>query len=160
MDDLLISLQHDHARLIDGLHGLRSQLAQAPSPDRRRELLRAAEHLQDALLEHFGEEEEALFPFVREKLPALAAQVDDLAGGHDAVCGAIARVLHLARRSDLTPAEVFERAPEAVERLEDAYQQHSEREMALLDDAGRRLGDDERRGLAEAARGLTGARRR
>jgi iron-sulfur cluster repair protein YtfE (RIC family) len=112
------------------------------------------EALRDALLEHFANEEEGLFPFVRQHVPALSAGVDALQRSHDVICGALVRLTHLLDQ-DGRGDEAQRRAIHALyERFEQAYTAHSHDEARLFEELGRTLGDAHRRELAAILRGL------
>jgi iron-sulfur cluster repair protein YtfE (RIC family) len=105
--------------------------------------------LRELLFLHFAREEEGLFPFVSEAVPALAEQVHAMALAHDAVCGALARMYHLAAAN----LEVMALAA-VFARFEAAYASHAEVEAELLQKLGDQLDGDQRARLAELVRGL------
>lgn len=105
--------------------------------------------LRELLFLHFAREEEGLFPFVSETVPELADQVHAMAMAHDAICGGLARMYHLAAaNAELsTVLAVFTR-------FETAYASHAEVEGKLLHTLSSRLGPEQRAQLAELVRGL------
>jgi hypothetical protein len=105
--------------------------------------------LRELLFLHFAREEEGLFPFVAEAVPDLAEQVHAMALAHDAVCGGLARMYHLAAaNAEITGvAAVFAR-------FEAAYASHAEVEAELLHKLGGQLDREQRARLAELVRGL------
>ena len=105
--------------------------------------------LRELMFLHFAREEEGLFPFVSEAVPELADQVHAMAIAHDAICGGLARMYHLAAaNTDLTTIiAVFLR-------FEAAYGAHAEAESELLQQLGSRLDPTQRGRLAELVRGL------
>ena len=105
--------------------------------------------LRELLFLHFAREEEGLFPFVAETVPELAEQVHAMALAHDAICGGLARMYHLAAtNADLTVIlTVFAR-------FETAYASHADAEAALLRELTGRLDGAQRAQLAELVRGL------
>ena len=105
--------------------------------------------LRELLFLHFAREEEGLFPFVAEAVPELADQVHAMALAHDAICGGLARMYHLASANgDLAViAAVFAR-------FEAAYASHASTEAELLRTLHTRLAPDQRRQLADLVRGL------
>jgi hemerythrin HHE cation binding domain-containing protein len=105
--------------------------------------------LRELLFLHFAREEEGLFPLVAELVPELAEQVQAMAMAHDAVCGGLARMYHLAAaNTDLTTIlAVFLR-------FEAAYASHAQIEAELLRTVGERLDAAQLTRLAEAVRGL------
>jgi iron-sulfur cluster repair protein YtfE (RIC family) len=105
--------------------------------------------LRELLFLHFAREEEGLFPFVSEAMPELTEQVHAMEVAHDAICGGLARMCHLAAAN----AEV--QAVLAVfTRFETAYGSHAEMEATLLSTLSRRLDPEQRAQLAELVRGL------
>ncbi len=156
--DLLERLQHDHGpltRAIDQLH----TLLQAP-PDAHtladcwEQFGDLCEYLSDELLEHFGREEEALFPFVLDALPHLEAQVSQLEEEHDSLCGAVTRLGHLAQRGQDAFEEHFTLAQATFGRFEANYLRHAEQERDLLHAVATGLSPEQRIALDTATRGL------
>jgi hypothetical protein len=82
-------------------------------------------------------------------VPDLADQVHAMALAHDAICGGLARMYHLAAaNADLTVIlAVFAR-------FETAYASHAETEAELLRRLSDRLDSAQRAQLAELVRGL------
>jgi iron-sulfur cluster repair protein YtfE (RIC family) len=148
------ALEHSHTALsrlvVDVGRLVRSDAASEASGEALETLTARLEELRDELLEHFANEEEALFPFLRANVPNKIAAVDRLEAGHDAICGAIVRLDHLAARSRTLPSE----AAAFYERFEHAYAAHSRDEAELFEELGRTLTDDQHRALAELLRGL------
>lgn len=105
--------------------------------------------LRELLFLHFAREEEGLFPMVAEMVPDLADQVHAMEIAHDAICGGLARMYHLAAsNTELTTIiAVFQR-------FEAAYAKHAEVEAELLASLSRRLDPDQRKRLAELVAGL------
>lgn len=105
--------------------------------------------LRELLFLHFAREEEGLFPFVAEAVPELADQVQAMALAHDAICGGLARMYHLASaNADLTVIlAVFAR-------FETVYASHADTEAELLRQLGRRLDPAQRARLADLVHGL------
>ena len=105
--------------------------------------------LREQLFLHFAREEEGLFPFVSEAVPDLGEQVHAMALAHDAICGGLARMYHLAAsNAELsTVLSVFTR-------FETAYASHAEVEAKLLNTLSSRLDPEQRAQLAELVRGL------
>lgn len=124
---------HSHAhlgQLMRELATLLSEDAQAISSEARDELPALASELRDELLEHFANEEEGLFPFIRRHFPEKREAVDRLQASHDVICGALVRFSFLAERSPEIPND----ARLAYERFEAAYGNHSRDEAELLDE--------------------------
>jgi len=105
--------------------------------------------LRELLFLHFAREEEALFPFVAEAVPELAGQVHDMALAHDAICGALARMYHLAAANAELNVILA-----VFARFEAAYASHAEAEAELLRRLTGRLDGAQRAQLAELVRGL------
>ncbi len=120
--DPLDGLDHDHAALSDALEALvaaRKSGADAPT------IVELAEHLRDELLDHFGDEEEHLFPELTKLVPAASAELDELQQGHDGLCGLAVRI---AVSAETSPNQL----DALMERLETAYRQHARREIEVL----------------------------
>lgn len=151
MRDPVDELTHDHAdlnRRVLALGELVGLLGE-PDADIRGPLGAALAELRDQLFLHFAREEEGLFPFVAEVEPALAEVVGGLALGHDAICGALARMVHLAD-NDGELSTIFT----LFARFEETYALHAHNEAALLDKLARRLDAGQRERLAELVDGL------
>src|SRR5687768_9994223 len=95
MDDPVRQLAHDHADLNQRVLALAS-LVSRPDAQSAGTLVRPLGELRELLFLHFAREEEGLFPFVADTAPELAERVHDMASAHDAICGALARMYHLA----------------------------------------------------------------
>ncbi len=141
MKDPVKALAHDHGDLNRRVLALgariRTMQTSATGSD---ELLPELAELRDVLFLHFAREEEGLFPFVAERVPDLREQVDVMSVAHDTICGALARMVHLAatNASIATIAALFDR-------FENTYAAHAHAESALLDSLDGRL-DAELRG--------------
>lgn len=96
--------------------------------DARQKLPALASELRHELLEHFANEEEGLFPFIRQHFPDQRNAVDRLQAAHDVICGALVRFSFLAERD----GELVSDAHSAFERFESAYGNHSRDEAELL----------------------------
>jgi hypothetical protein len=146
--DAVEDLTHDHADLNRRVLALGVVL---PALDRASIARIASElvELREMLFLHFAREEEGLFPFVSESVPELADRVHAMASAHDTICGALARMCHLASSgADLgTITLVFQR-------FESAYASHARTEGELLHELDRRLSPDQRARLAELVHGL------
>lgn len=142
-DDPVRSLAHDHADLN------RRVLELGAAIDRPAALLGELEDLREHMFLHFAREEEGLFPMVSEQLPELAAQVLAMASAHDAICGALARMIHTARAEpDAVSLHVL------LARFQAAYADHARNEAELLQQLDARLDAAQRARLAELVRGL------
>ncbi|MCB9749032.1 MAG: hemerythrin domain-containing protein [Myxococcales bacterium] len=159
--DLLSQLEHDHGPLTEWVETLRqhiSDLRGEPSPASVRALhpafSEAVEELRDDLLEHFGREEECLFPFLCDTLPELRARIEALEAGHDQICGALLRLGYLADREVDEFIEQLDQVINTFGRFDDAYIQHAADERDLLHRANAGLNPAQRAALREAERGL------
>ena len=120
--DPLDGLDHDHAALSEALDALvAARKAGADGPT----LVEHAEHLRDELLDHFGDEEEHLFPELAKLVPEASAELDELQQGHDGLCGLAVRI---AVAAETAPHQL----DALMERLESAYRQHARREVEVL----------------------------
>jgi hypothetical protein len=148
MRDALHELVHDHGALNRRVIALGS-LVRAAERDGARVLVGPLGELREALFLHFAREEEGLFPFIEEVVVELAEQVREMAHAHDAICGALARMLYLARSDgDASSLSTLH------ERFELAYRGHSQAEAALLQALDERLDAAHRARLAALVDGL------
>jgi len=156
--DLIERLTHDHLPLTQAVDNLRSLLLEQPDVNTFSECWEnigdLTEFLRDELLEHFGREEEALFPFVVDALPELGACVASLESEHDSLCGAVTRLAHLAQRGQDVLQEQFPLAQATFERFETNYLQHAEKERDFLQAIAKGLTPSQRVALDNATRGL------
>jgi hypothetical protein len=150
--DPLEAFEHDHRALNEAVLGLGPLLAQLERGDQEgagAELVERLTTLRDDLFLHFAREEEALFPYLGELAPDLEPAITELIGMHDEICGAAARMLHVAgedvRLGGLLPL---------FDRFELAYAQHAQAERRLLEMATQRLSEDERSNLAARVAGI------
>jgi len=104
-----------------------------------------ASELRHELLEHFANEEEGLFPFIRRYFPEQGDAVDRLHAAHDLICGTLVRFSFLAERE----GELTNDARLAFQRFEAAYGNHSRDEAALLDEVAQLLTPAQQRELEE-----------
>jgi iron-sulfur cluster repair protein YtfE (RIC family) len=155
MSDPVGQLEHTHGELIQLALDVRQLvLSDARTDVARGRLVDRLGTLRDELLLHFAREEEGLFPFLRASVPDKAETVDRLESGHDAICGTIVRLAHLAA-SARGSAPVTHAALVAVyERFEASFATHSRTEAALFEELGPALDDRQRAALAELLRGL------
>jgi iron-sulfur cluster repair protein YtfE (RIC family) len=104
----------------------------------------------DELLDHFANEEEALFPFVRAHHPSYGVVIDALVEAHDVLCANVVRLAHAAKRG---------MSPDALRRtyatFQALYAKHSRDEAALLENLHARLSPEERRALNATIHGAT-----
>jgi iron-sulfur cluster repair protein YtfE (RIC family) len=156
VSDPVRRFEHSHARLTKLTLEVREaiQAERAGNSRHREQLVRSLETLRDELLEHFANEEEGLFPFLRSCVPAKAEAVDRLESAHDSVCGSVLRLVHLATRVHRSPRADRRALLDHFERFEAAYGAHSRDEAALFDEIGRVLDERQRTELASILRGL------
>lgn len=149
----LRSFNHSHAHLGEltlELSDLLRADVRANNPDVREVLPALASELRDELLEHFANEEEGLFPFIREHVPTRREVVDRLQAAHDVICGALVRFSFLAERE----GKLSKEADLAYERFQAAYSDHSRDEADLLDELSRTLTPNQQKELETLLRGL------
>jgi iron-sulfur cluster repair protein YtfE (RIC family) len=145
-DDPVRELAHDHADLNRRVLELGALFAQHQAlPPMLAELRDLREHL----FLHFAREEEGLFPLVAEWIPELSDEVLAMVGAHDAICGALARMIHAA--SSEADAGSFQGM---LARFEAAYADHSRTEAGLLRQLDESLDAAQRAQLAELVHGL------
>jgi iron-sulfur cluster repair protein YtfE (RIC family) len=178
--DPIVRFEHEHVHVAELVERARDalaearQLALAPPPAHAArhkasvwgELADALRALYEDLIDHFGREEEALFPHVREVMPELSAAVSELEAAHDAVCGAVGRLLHLVERmaeeevvdalardsgggerlrfGESAAADAVRAAESLFQRFDEAYRGHAVREHAFLERVARDLPTVER----------------
>jgi iron-sulfur cluster repair protein YtfE (RIC family) len=152
-DDVVADLEHDHVGLTELVSELRGMVAAVQHGGARPEALAhrfhdLAQELREALLHHFGEEEELLFPFLVEVRPELEAEVRALAAAHDGVCGAALQLSAVAARGPEGFARRFVHVAALFERLDHGYGEHARLERAFLRRADGLLAPDERARLA------------
>jgi Hemerythrin HHE cation binding domain len=148
--DPVATLVHDHGAINRILLELGKEMealrrGEEMNPDLADEL----HALRDLLFLHFAQEEEGLFPFVAEVLPALADQVGSMSAAHDGICGGLSRLIHmLETQADATTTlGIFDR-------FENAYSEHARQEALLLAAVDQQMSAAQRAALAELVRGL------
>jgi hypothetical protein len=129
---------------------LPAAIAADPDADLREKLAERLAELRDELLEHFADEEEGLFPFIRASFPRETKTVDRLEAAHDTICGSVVRLAHLALRDRVVTSDALL----LYERFESAYAIHSREEAALFEELGRALAGEQRLELAAILRAL------
>lgn len=140
--DPLDGFDHDHASLSDALESLvAARRAGAEGPD----LVEHAERLRDEFLDHFGDEEEHLFPELAKLVPSAAPELDELQKAHDTLCGLAVRI---AVATETSPTQI----DALLERLDAAYRQHARREIEVLRGNLGKLSPEQRAGLLDRLR--------
>lgn len=152
MTDPVARFEHSHAALTRLVMEIREAIREEPGEKSRKHLVERLERLRDELLRHFADEEEGLFPFLRSHVPARAEAVDRLADTHDALCGAVVRLVHLVQDDRKAPEPPT--IESHYERFESTYGQHSRAEAALLEELGATLDAPQRTELARILKGL------
>jgi hypothetical protein len=147
----LSELEHDHVPLSRMVSELRSTLAGGAGSlaKNAKPFADTVRALRDELIEHFGKEEEGLFPFMERALPQLQADLTALATAHDGLCGAAVRMAALADRGPQALEAQFTQLAALFFRFDTAYAEHAQREVALLRRAQGLLSADDKRKLAE-----------
>ena len=146
MTDPIGQLVHDHGELNRRVIALGVQMQKQVDVDA---LLIPLRDLREQLFLHFAREEEGLFPFVIEHVAGLADQIHEMEIAHDTICGALARMVHLAQ----TNSALAILAP-LFERFETAYATHAQMEGELLRQLATQLDADQRTRLAALVDGL------
>jgi hemerythrin-like domain-containing protein len=141
-DDPIGELTHDHGALSTLVLAVRASLnrlerGETTPVDVADDLGDGTASLHDALLVHFAREEEGLFPFVVDELPAMHARAEALRVEHDAICAAAADLMQAARLLHSGGGVVACAATMA--RFEELYATHSQLELAFLKDVGQAL---------------------
>lgn len=154
--DLLSRLRHDHAPLGEGVVKLRSILESIASKEAlvesvATEFASIIDRVRDEMLEHFAEEEETIFPFLREALPQFRADLGRLESGHDQIAGALSRMLDLAKRDAEQLDELIETMEHVFERLESSYYEHARMETSVLDAIAEAISPELRKALNDQA---------
>jgi DUF438 domain-containing protein len=152
MTDPIQALTHDHAdinRRVLAIGSAVRALDRDGGNGMARALVKRVGELRELLFLHFAREEEGLFPFVSDVVPELADQVQAMAVAHDAICGGLARVYHLAE----TNADIAS-ITAVFTRFESTYAHHAESEVELLRTLSLRLDPAQRDQLAALVRGL------
>ena len=143
MSDPVGVLAHDHADLNRRVLALGTVIRKLEGePGVSGALIDSLTELRELLFLHFAREEEGLFPFVAEHVPDLADQAREMAVAHDAICGALARMFHLA-----SAAEAVAAIAPVFERFEASYASHAATEARLLEQLAPRLAPEARDAL-------------
>ncbi|HEY5958939.1 MAG TPA: hemerythrin domain-containing protein [Polyangiaceae bacterium] len=158
--DAVRMLVHDHevltsqvehvSALIYGLVG--KEFSPEPLRD---ELVQQIESLKDQLLEHFGFEEEAAFPYLLSAMPEAAERLRSLAQAHDRIARCLVEVAELAlltTRATLGPQTGAIAA--AFERFVNHYRMHVREESDVLASMAEGLSIEQRREFSDLAKTL------
>ena len=152
LSDPLEAFDHDHRELNQQVLGLGPLLVQLERGDLAGGTATLAERLvslRDDLFLHFAREEEGLFPYLAKVAPDLEPRVIELVSMHDEICGALARMIHVAgnepRLDTMLPL---------FDRFEIAYARHAQAEHRLLEESAARLTGAQRSDLAAMVAGI------
>lgn len=134
--DPIEQLTHDHGHLSELVQSAAALLARMERAEEMSEgaideLVHAVETLRDALLSHFAREEEGLFPFVDQKVPALGPQVAALLADHDAVLARTADLMGAAEQAAASGVG-YALCVSTYDRFVEVYAAHAQSEQALL----------------------------
>ena len=157
MNDPIRDFEHTHGALSIAVVEVSRHVAKMHTgSDAREALVQSLEALREELLQHFADEEEALFPFVRKIAPKKADAVDKLEAAHDTICGTVTRLVHLAARDPgvVTVVGTASSFGAVYERFESAYAAHSQTEADLFKELDEMLDDGQRAVLREYLHGL------
>lgn len=150
MTDPLDDLAHDHADLNRRVLALGSELRALQRAGTGPAALEASiTELREQLFYHFAREEEGLFPFVADAIPELGDEVNAMSIAHDTICGALARMVHLAATNAALSAMLA-----MYDRFTSAYSEHARAEATLFATLEGRLDPMQRTQLAALVDGL------
>ena len=150
--DPLLALEHDHVHLSRLVADLRSGFDQGDvDPD---EIAATLAALRDDLFEHFGREEEVLFPYLMETLPDLRSAIARLEDAHDRICGAVSRLHSVAAKGSSALREQHALAEQLFRRFDTDYVEHARHESELLRSLAARLSDEQRLHVRTLMRGV------
>jgi hemerythrin-like domain-containing protein len=158
--DAVRMLVHDHevltsqvehvSALVHGLLG--KEFAPASMRD---ELLGQVDLLKDQMLEHFGFEEEAAFPFLIDAMPEDSEKLRALTLAHERIARCLVEVSELIRLTTKDTLEL-QTGPiaAAFDRFVNHYRSHVGEESDILDAMENRLTGKQRRELSDIAKEL------
>lgn len=151
--DPIEELAHDHRELsglLVAVHDALSRVERGQSTldDELHEIHDGVEAFREALLEHFGREQEGLLPFVVTRLPAFRERADALVLEHDRIAEVLTvlvKELSALDQND-TPSEsrrsLLRRWREQLIRFHDLYAAHTKSEIGFLDEVAASLVND------------------
>ena len=140
--DPILALEHDHVHLSRMVADLRSSFDRGDID--HDELAGILAALRDDLFEHFGREEEALFPYLMETLPDLRSSIARLEDAHDRICGAVSRLHSVAAKGSSALREQHALAEQLFRRFDSDYVEHARHESELLRSLSTRLSEEQR----------------
>jgi len=151
--DALLDLDHDHAEFGELLAALRENLG----GDRAdiATVRDIASELRDVFIDHFGEEEEVLFPALIAMFPNEETRINALIRSHDVLCGATVRLANMNTRDTLKSgdaplsanSDLLGHARTLLTRLEEAYAEHAVSERTLLRELAEKMTPAQRASL-------------
>lgn len=146
----LSELEHDHVPLSSLLGEVRDlvSLGKDACVEQQTELQDRIDRLKDTVMEHFGEEEEFVFPALVAVVPQVAARLENLSRAHDALCGLTLRMSELVHRASDALAGAFPQLEALVQRFDGAYGEHAQREQALFRELSASLTPEQRAALS------------
>lgn len=121
----------------------------------REELMQQVELLKDQLLEHFGFEEEAAFPFLMKAMPNDASRLQAMSVDHDRIARHLVEVAELLRLTGKQTLQL-QAGPIAAtfEQFLNYYRSHVHEEFEILSAMQCNLTDEQRRELSAIAERL------
>ncbi len=153
-NDPILALDHDHvelSKLVSELDGLIARARAGEAAAVHEDVAALLEGLREDLFLHFAQEEEGLFPYLGARLPDERGAIAAIETAHDAICGALSRMNHLASRG---LADHVEPLAALFERFAAGYAAHAREERAFLRRVGARLDDAQRAEVTELVKGL------
>ena len=153
--DGLADLDHDHDDLTERVRSVAALVRGLVSGDEggaRATVAAEIDELREEIFIHFAREEEGLFAFATTRMVGFDDEVTALLGAHDAVCGAIVRLLHALRGGG--GAQGKDALPPLLERFEAAYAAHAVAERELLRRLAGSMSVEQRAELAALVRAL------
>lgn len=140
--DPLLALEHDHLHLSRMVADLRDSFDRGDADPEEVAATLAA--LRDDLFEHFGREEEALFPYLMETLPDLRSAIARLEDAHDRICGAVSRLHAVAAKGSSALREQHTLVEQLFRRFDGDYIEHARHESDFLRSLSARLNEEQR----------------
>jgi len=140
----LAELAHDHRELNGLLLAVHEAIARVEKgksalDDESHEIGDGIEAFREALLDHFGKEQEGLLPFVVTHLPAFQPRGDALIVEHDRIA---AELTKLVTAFHSVTTETLEAWRQSLTAFESLYAQHTKSENAFLEEVAKTLSTD------------------
>ena len=151
-DGLEKRIVHDHEHLNRIFEGLATSLNEVietgcETSDFLEDVRADLAFALDEMLDHFGIEEEAIFQYIREAVPALGGEIDTLEQQHEGLCAGTARLRKMvaAAEGGYKPLDLG-LARTLVQESQQLLLTHNDREVRVfldafhgMDEAGRQL---------------------